>query len=83
MNRRSFFLSGLALTAFPLAAAAESTRYNFQGRTWGGPKPQVTQAWGGVPQQSAPLGWGDDRNMGKGNRHGTRVRRRITAARSL
>ena len=58
MNRRSFFLSGLALTAFPLAAAAESTRYNFQGRTWSTPRPQVTQAWGGVPQQSAPLGWG-------------------------
>jgi lipoprotein-anchoring transpeptidase ErfK/SrfK len=57
MNRRSFFLSGLALTAFPLAAAAESTQYNFQGRTWSSALPQAPQAWGGVPQQ-IPQGWG-------------------------
>jgi lipoprotein-anchoring transpeptidase ErfK/SrfK len=46
MNRRSFFLAGLALAAFPLPAAAEITgvRYNFQGRAWG------ETGWGRDPQ---------------------------------
>lgn len=60
MNRRSFFLSGLALAAFPLPAAAEmpGIRYNFQGRAWSSPAPQAQQAWVGVPQQRAPQSWG-------------------------
>ena len=65
MNRRSFFLSGLALAAFPVAAAAESPRYNFQGRAWSSPRPPASQAWGGVPQQSAPLGSGRRPNYGQ------------------
>ena len=65
MNRRKFFLSALALAAFPASAAAESVnaRYNFQGRSWSAPgrqSPQALgpspQAWG--PQQRVPQSWG-------------------------
>jgi lipoprotein-anchoring transpeptidase ErfK/SrfK len=56
MNRRSFFLSGLALAAFPLSAAAQTrdVRYNFQGRAWVAPPPPATHPWGSLPQQSRP-----------------------------
>jgi lipoprotein-anchoring transpeptidase ErfK/SrfK len=52
MNRRSFFLSGLALAAFPLSAAAQTAnvRYNFQGRSWEEPsafRQQQQQRWWG------------------------------------
>jgi lipoprotein-anchoring transpeptidase ErfK/SrfK len=55
MNRRSFFLSGLALAAFPLSAAAQTgnVRYNFQGRTWGEPGALRQQ------QQQQQRWWGD------------------------
>jgi lipoprotein-anchoring transpeptidase ErfK/SrfK len=64
MNRRKFFLSALALAAFPASAAAESVnaRYNFQGRAWPAPgrSPQALgpspQAWG--QPQRAPQSWG-------------------------
>ena len=58
MNRRKFFLSALALAAFPASAVAEHTnaRYNFQGRAWRTPR-QAPQAWG-PPQQPAPQTWG-------------------------
>jgi lipoprotein-anchoring transpeptidase ErfK/SrfK len=70
MNRRKFFLSALALAAFPASAAAQTNaRYNFQGRTWYGRESQ--QAWGpppqrapqtwGPPQQPAPQTWGNPR----------------------
>jgi lipoprotein-anchoring transpeptidase ErfK/SrfK len=53
MNRRRFFLSGLALAAFPLSAAADTrgVRYNFQARTWESPQqaPQA-QSWWQAPQ---------------------------------
>jgi lipoprotein-anchoring transpeptidase ErfK/SrfK len=56
MNRRKFFLSALALAAFPASAAAETrARYNFQGRTWSTPG-QGPQAWG--PPQPVPQSWG-------------------------
>ena len=56
MNRRSFFLSGLALAAFPMSAAAQTSdvRYNFQGRAWDAPPPQANHPWGSLPQQSRP-----------------------------
>jgi lipoprotein-anchoring transpeptidase ErfK/SrfK len=59
MNRRKFFLSALALAAFPASAAAEmaSARYNFQGRTWDTPRRQPQQAWG-PPQQRPQQTWG-------------------------
>lgn len=64
MNRRKFFLSALALAAFPASAAAESNaRYNFQGRSWSTPGRQPPQALGPSPQawgqpQRAPQSWG-------------------------
>jgi lipoprotein-anchoring transpeptidase ErfK/SrfK len=63
MNRRSFFLSGLALAAFPVSAAAD-TRYNFQARTWGTPQrtPQQQSFWQ-VPQHQ-PQRWQDNRSGG-------------------
>jgi lipoprotein-anchoring transpeptidase ErfK/SrfK len=73
MNRRKFFLSALALAAFPASAAAEmaNARYNFQGRAWRTPGRQSPQAWGppqqpapqawGPPQQQAPQAWGNPR----------------------
>jgi lipoprotein-anchoring transpeptidase ErfK/SrfK len=56
MNRRSFLLSGLALAAFPVSAAAEMTdiRYNFQGRVWGSPAPLTPQPWSGNPRPRSP-----------------------------
>ena len=67
MNRRSFFLSGLALAAFPLSAAADSrgTRYNFNARTWGAPQraPQQ-QSWWQTPQQSQPQRWHGNQSRG-------------------
>lgn len=58
MNRRNFFLSALALAAYPASAAAEheNSRYNFQGRIWRTPARQAPQAWG-APRQ-APQNWG-------------------------
>jgi lipoprotein-anchoring transpeptidase ErfK/SrfK len=64
MNRRKFFLSALALAAFPASAAAETNaRYNFQGRAWPTPGRQSPQALGPSPQawglpQRAPQSWG-------------------------
>ena len=77
MNRRSFFLSGFALAAFPLSAAAETTdvRYNFQGRTWGAPAPQAPQpwsrsAWQRMPQQGnfRPQRWQEESSPSWGSR---------------
>jgi hypothetical protein len=67
MNRRSFFLSGLALAALPMSAAAD-TRYNFQARTWGTPQraPQQQSFWQ-VPRPQ-PQGWQDNRSGGWGAR---------------
>lgn len=58
MNRRNFFLSALALAAFPASAAAEQTnaRYNFRGRAWSTPGLQSQQAWG--PPRQTPRNWG-------------------------
>ena len=71
MNRRSFFLSGLALAAFPLSATADvrGIRYNFQARTWGEPQQQPQQqAWWGTPQRqrrgSDAQSWGWDSRAG-------------------
>ncbi len=68
MNRRKFFLSALALAAFPASAAAESNaRYNFQGRTWRTPGRQAPQAWG-PPQQQAPQTWGNPQRQNYSSR---------------
>lgn len=66
MNRRSFVLSGLALSAFPLSAAAE-TRYNFQARTWGTPQraPQQQSLW--QTPQPQPQRWQGNRSRGWGS----------------
>jgi lipoprotein-anchoring transpeptidase ErfK/SrfK len=63
MNRRSFFLSGLALAAFPVSAAAD-TRYNFQARTWGHSQrvPQQQSFW--QAPQHQPQRWQDNRSGG-------------------
>jgi lipoprotein-anchoring transpeptidase ErfK/SrfK len=68
MNRRTFFLSALALAAFPASAAAEhaNARFNFQGRTWRTPGRQPQQAWG-PPQQPAPQTWGNPRTRQRQN----------------
>jgi lipoprotein-anchoring transpeptidase ErfK/SrfK len=70
MNRRSFFLSGLALAAFPVSAAAD-TRYNFQARTWGTPQraPQQQSFW--QTPRPQPQGWQDNRSGGWGSRGGS------------
>ena len=66
MDRRKFFLSALALAAFPASAAAEHTnpRYNFQGRIWGNPGGQPQQAWG--PPQQAPQAGGNPQQPWQG-----------------
>lgn len=78
MNRRSFFLSGLALAAFPMSAAAD-TRYNFQARTWGIPRraPQQQSYWQ-VPQHR-PQRWQDNRSGGWGARGGSYGGKQIVA----
>ncbi|MFW6077018.1 MAG: L,D-transpeptidase [Hyphomicrobiales bacterium] len=67
MNRRSFFLSGLALAAFPMSAAAD-TRYNFQARTWGSPQraPQQQTLW--QTPQPQPQRWQGNRSRSWGGR---------------
>lgn len=78
MNRRSFFLSGLALAAFPMSAAAD-TRYNFQARTWGIPQraPQQQSFWQTPrPQQQR---WQDNRSGGWGARRGSYRGKEIVA----
>ena len=73
MNRRSFFLSGLALAAFPMSAAAD-TRYNFQARTWGTPQR--------APQQQSlfqPQRWQGHRSEGWGVRGGNYHGKEIVA----
>jgi lipoprotein-anchoring transpeptidase ErfK/SrfK len=69
MNRRSFFLSGLALAAFPLSCRRrdQGVRYNFQGRAWGeqaGEGPSAAKA--GEPQQPSAAGGGAPQPRGSG-----------------
>lgn len=73
MNRRSFFLSGLALAAFPMSAAGD-TRYNFQARTWATPQR--------APQQQSffqPQRWQGDRSGAWGSQRGSYRGKEIVA----
>lgn len=72
MNRRSFFLSAVALAAFPLSATAgtHAVRYNFQARNWETPQgaPQQQSFWQ-APQrqlQTRQRTWQNDRSGGWG-----------------
>jgi lipoprotein-anchoring transpeptidase ErfK/SrfK len=78
MNRPSFFLSGLALAAFPISAAAD-TRYNFQARTWGAPQraPQQHTLW--QTPQPQPQRWQRNRSQNWGSQRSTYGGKEIVA----
>ncbi len=69
MNRRSFLLSGLALAAFPVSAAAEfnAAQYNFQGRSWDSPAPRRAQRRMQQQGQFQPQRWQRDSSQGWGS----------------